>query len=57
VLPGGQAIPLGEHTPSGPDLGFSADVAIPAGASAGTATILSDQSAAQTYRLEIRDKG
>jgi hypothetical protein len=56
-LPDGRAIPLGEHTPSGPDMGFSADVGIPSSASDGSATILSDQSVAQTYRFEIRAKG
>jgi hypothetical protein len=57
VLPRGQAVPLGEHTPHGPDMGFSADVAIPPGSGVGTATILSDQGLAQAYRFEIRAKG
>jgi hypothetical protein len=57
VLPGGQAVPLGEHTPHGSDMGFSADVAIPPGAGVGTATILSDQGLAQAYRFEIRATG
>jgi hypothetical protein len=56
-LPDGQVIPIGEQTPHGPDMGFSADVAIPPGASAGTATIRTDQSAAQTYRFEIQANG
>ncbi len=54
TLPGGQTVPLGEFTPHGQDMGFNAEVHIPPGTSAGTATIRDDQRYPETYRFKVR---
>jgi hypothetical protein len=53
TLPGGRAVPLGEHTPHGPDMGFTAEVHIPTEAGAGIATIRDDRSYPEVYRFKI----
>jgi hypothetical protein len=53
MLPGGQSVPLGEFTAHGQDLGFNAEVHIPPGTCAGTATIRDDQRYPKTYRFKV----
>jgi hypothetical protein len=53
TLPGGPAVPLGEFTPHGQEMGFNAEVQIPAETSAGTATIHDDRRYPQTYRFKV----
>jgi hypothetical protein len=53
TLPSGQAVPLGEFTPEGKDMGFAAEVRIPPGTGPGTATIRDDQKYPNIYRFEV----
>lgn len=54
TLPGGKAVPLGEFTPQGHDMGFKAHVHIPSRTGTGTATIRDDQKYPNVYRFKVR---
>src|SRR4051812_15048336 len=53
TFPGGRTVPLGEFAPKGTDMGFSADVDVPPGTPAGTATVRDDQEGPGTYRFTV----
>lgn len=54
TLPGGRVEPLGEFTPSGPDMGFRALVRIPVATRAGTAKISDDRAPVPAiYRFAV----
>lgn len=52
-LPDGTVVHLGPFTPKGQDLGFSADVPLPAGTPAGEATVRDDQEVPATFAFAI----
>jgi hypothetical protein len=55
TLPGGAPKELGEFTPHGQDMGFSAVVTVPAGTPAGTATVRDDRPNPATYKFKVSE--
>jgi hypothetical protein len=53
TLPDGDVRALGEFSPRGHDMGFSAEVQIPAAMQAGTATVRDDQEHPAAYQFEV----
>lgn len=53
TLPDGESVPLGEFTPKGADMGFSADVTVPPGTVAGVATIQDDTASPHSFGFDV----
>lgn len=54
TLPGSSVVPLGPFTPTGPDMGFSAEVRIPTGTPSGVATVSDDREFPATYEFRVQ---